>query len=268
MEIKTIEEVSSEKKRLAASLDILDASMWLGQPEGFPNASAMSFPVLKEAANRHFITGGLVSHWSGKTASAQDGNRFLTEEFDSGKNNFYPIWTGLPLFPEEPGPLPGLSDMPSKVKAVRVFPKTNKFMMSGFVLGSLCKFLIGRSMPLMVWHTELEWKELYDLAGDFPDLNIIVETQIRKILYHMRNLMPLMRERKNVLLEISNFAGGGFLDYAVGQFGAERFIFGSFMPVADPFVPVGMLLDASCGENQKKMIAGDNLKRIIDGVKS
>ncbi len=263
-----IRDMRKERAELSGKLSFLDASLWLGPPEDFPNAVEMSLAEIKAVAAKYFIGGGLVSHWFGKSVSAQDGNRCLMESVPVTEAQFSVIWTVLPLFPEEPGPLPGRTEMPANVKAARIFPKTNRFLLDKFVLGGLCAFLIERGMPLFIWHTELDWKELYEFASDFPDLKIIVETQPQKILYHMRNLMPLMRARRNVLLEISNFAGADYLDYGVKNIGAERFVFGSFMPVGDPLAPIGMLIDSAIGIDNMRAVASGNLTRIIEGVKS
>ena len=56
---------------------------------------------------------------------------------------------------------------------------------------------------------EFDWGSLRRLAQAFPQLNIIVETQTQKILYHTRPLFTLMRECRNVLVETFNFVGGG-----------------------------------------------------------
>jgi uncharacterized protein len=107
---------------------------------------------------------------------------------------------------------------------------------------------------------------VYEIAKAFPKLPIVIETQVQKILYHTRPLFALMRDCRNVLLETSNFVGAGFMEYAVRGFGAERLLFGSFLPVNDPLVAMGMVLDAGIPEEQKALIAGGNLRRLISEV--
>ena len=58
----------------------------------------------------------------------------------------------------------------------------------------------------------------------------------------------------------------GTMQHAVAEFGAGRLIYGSFLPVADPWVPIGMVLDAAISEADKKLIAGDNLRRLLGEV--
>ena len=105
---------------------------------------------------------------------------------------------------------------------------------------------------------------MHALAGAFPKLKVIVETQTQKILYHTRPLFALMHDRRNVLLEISNLVGPRMIEYCVRQFGAERLIFGTFQPVNDPLVPIGMVIDAEISAADKMLIAGGNLRRLIE----
>ena len=261
-----IQEMTIERQELAERLRFFDAELWLGPPEGFPLAEEMASETLREAAAASYITGGLVSHWLGKTASPQDGNRALTELLAESSDDHYAIWTGLPLFPEEPGPLPGKDKIFDRVRGVRVFPTSHRFLLEDFVVGPLFDFMMQARLPLFVWHTELDWSSLHEIAGRYPEMTIMVETQTQKILYHMRTLFPLMRERSNVLLETSNLAGQDYLEYGVKTLGPERFVFGSFMPVFDPFSPIGSILDARISEADKKLVAGDNLRRIVGAV--
>jgi len=261
-----IQEMARERREPAERLRFFDASLWLGPPDGFPLTEEMNSEALLDAAGTNFITGGLVSHWLGKTASPQDGNRALAERLGQFPDDYHAIWTGLPLFPEEPGPLPGRDTIFDRAKGIRVFPATHRFLLEDFVVGTLFEFMVQARLPLFVWHTELDWSSLYEIAGKFPELTIVVETQTQKILYHMRTLLPLMRERSNVLLETSNLAGQDYLEYGVKTLGAQRFIFGSFMPVFDPLSPIGTILDARISESDKKLVAGDNLRRIISEV--
>jgi predicted TIM-barrel fold metal-dependent hydrolase len=104
------------------------------------------------------------------------------------------------------------------------------------------------------------------MANAFPELPIVVESQVQKILYHTRPLFALMSHCRNVFLELSNFAGPGFVEFATREFGAERLIFGSFWPVNDPLVAIGMVIDAEISRDEKALIAGENLRRLIGTV--
>jgi hypothetical protein len=43
-------------------------------------------------------------------------------------------------------------------------------------------------------------------------------------------------------------------------------LYGSYAPVSDPLVGIGMILDSGLAAEQKALIAGLNARRLIDGV--
>jgi hypothetical protein len=263
-----IEAMATERRDLAARLGFFDGSLWLGKPEGFPLAREVAAADLASHLRRSMLTGGLVSHWRGKTSSAQDGNAGLLEADDLLPPDCWTVWTGLPLYPEEPGILPCRGSAHPRMRGVRLYPRAHNFPLGEWCTAPIFRWLTERRMPLFIQHTELDWSSLRQLALKFTELPIVVESQPRKILYHTRPLFLLLRECRNVLLEISNFGGAGFLDHAAREFGTERLLFGSFLPVSDPFVPMGMVLDADLGEADKALIASGNLRRLIGGVVS
>lgn len=269
MEPDTIREMTQERRELLERLRFFDANVWLGSAQGFPLAEELNVDSLAAELAGRFIGGGLVSHWRGKVVSAQEGNQAVLDVAAALGDDLFTVWTGLPLFPAEAnGPLPGRDELAERVRAVRVFPKSHNFPLESWSIGSLCEWLTSRRMPLFIWHVELDWPALHRLAGEFPNLPIVVETQTQKILYHTRPLFAVMRDRPNVHVELSNFIGAGFMEYAVHEFGAERLVFGSFLPVSDPLVPIGMVLDADIAEEQKRLIAGDNLRRLVGEVRA
>jgi len=261
----TLEHMIEERRALAQRLRFFDAGLWLGPPAGFPTAEELPPARLGELLRAYHLTGGLVSHWWGKTLSAQDGNRALLEALPDG-DELFAVWTGLPLLPGDDGPLPGVGELPAQVRAVRLFPKTHHYPLADWCVGTLCAWLSGRKLPLFIWHTETDWPSLYRLARAFPDLPLVVETQVQKILYHTRPLFALLRDCPNVRVELSNFAGQGFLEYAVREYGAARLLYGSFLPMSDPWVPMGLVLDADIGDAEKALIAGGNLRRLVREV--
>ena len=262
-----IKEMADNRSKLAERLSFCDANIWMGSPKGFPLAKEMMPSELPAVLARFHINGGLISHWRGCTVSAQEGNAALAEIESELPENCHILCTGLPLYPKDSGILPGLSSIPEATRGVRIFPATHKFELTKWVVGQLCKWLTDRRMPLFIQHTEFNWNMLRELASEFPDLTIIVETQPQKILYHTRTLFPLMNECPNIMLETSNFIGSGFMEFAVREFGGGRLIFGSFLPVNDPLAPMGMLLDANISESDKKLIAGGTLRRIVEEVR-
>jgi predicted TIM-barrel fold metal-dependent hydrolase len=214
------------------------------------------------------IRGGLVSHWDGLRVSPQEGNQALADAEASLPENAWTVWTALPLAPAEQGPLPGTGAPHPRLRGVRLFPKTHHFQLSPWVIGSLCEWCMSRRLPLFLWHVEIDWDPLHDLAAAFPGLTIVVDTQWQKILYHNRDLFSLLEACRNVVVESSNLLGQDFLAWVVHRWGAERVLYGSFLPANDPYAAIGMILDADLSPEEKLLVAGGNARRIVEGVRA
>lgn len=244
-----------------SALDIFDAEAWLGKTSFFPLMDEGTPDLLAGLQKRHGIKGALVSHWFLKKYSALESNQYLLKQI-AGRPDWQAVITALPLFPEDPW----LIDS-RQVKAVRVYPETFRFPLVDWCAGSLCAMLVEKAMPLFVFHTETAFRDIHAIAKKFPELKIIVESQTKKIIYHARTALALMKECPNVRLEISNWYSPGLLEYAAQHIGGHRLIFGSFMPANDPLVTIGLLLNSKLSVADKKKIAGGNIRRIISEVK-
>jgi hypothetical protein len=263
---KLIAEETEKRRQALRDLNLFDGNIWLGRGKEFPLAPVIGGEKLAGIYKTYSVTGGLVSHWDAVNLSAQDANETLIREEHGFPDNTYSVWTALPLLPREQGPLPGYGAPTGKLGGVRIFPKTHRYECTPWVLGDLCSWCVEYNVPLIIWHVEADWNGLYGIAREFPALRLIVESQWQKILYHNRTLYNLMRHCSNVYTELSNFAGQDFLSHAVHTFGAGRFLYGSFLPMNDPFVPLGMVLDADITDEERVMIAGGNLRNIIERI--
>jgi hypothetical protein len=263
---ETIERVAREKREGAARLPLLDANVWLGRPDLFPLAEELPRAAVGKAFAEYGIRGGLVSHWDSFRLSPQEGNQALLDAQGALPENTWLLWTGLPLVPREQDPLPGFGKPHARVRGVRLFPKTHHFTLSPWVVGSLCEWCVAHRLPLFLWHVEIEWDAVHALAGAFPELRIVLETQWQKILYHNRDLFSLLEARGNIRVESSNLIGQDFVSYLVKHWGAERLLFGSFLPMNDPWASIGMILDADITPEEKAMAAGGALRKLIDEV--
>lgn len=265
--MKKIVAMAKARRAEAEKLNFLDVNVWVGKPEGFPLVAQVSHKELPEVLKRYFIPEAWVSHWNSQIISAQTGNEQLISALNLLPENYGLIVTGLPLRPAENGLLPGPARKLECIQGVRIFPKSHGFPLTKWMVGSFCTWLEEQRLPLFIQHTETDWLSLYGLARTFPNLPIIVESQVQKILYHTRPLFALMTDCPNVYGETSNFAGQGLLEYAVKELGGDRFVFGSFFPVNDPLVAIGIILDANISEENRRLIAGNNARRLREEIK-
>jgi len=265
---RIIEKRASEKLVRILELALFDANLWLGKPLFFPLAEELLPSELEPLLGKFHIQGALVSHWDAVRLSAQDGNQALMAASKILPKFVYTVWTGLPTTPREQGPLPGFGPSDPLVRGVRLFPQTHHFQLAPWVVGELCTWCVEHNLPLFLWHVEIRWDDVHAIALAFPRLHIVIETQWQKILYHVRDLLSLLKTCPNVLVESSNFIGQDHITQLVRSFGAERLIFGSFLPVNDPYAAIGMILDADISPQEKALIAGGNLRRLVEEVRT
>jgi len=264
---RLIAQIASERRARVESLDLFDANLWLGEPDYFPLAEPIAANGLREAMGEYAIRGGLVSHWDGIRLSPQDGNQALRDVDGAFPPDVWTVWVGLPLAPGEQGPLPATGAAHPRMRGVRLFPRIHHFQLSPWVVGSLCEWCVSRRLPVFLWHTEIDWEGLHGLAAAFPELTIVLDTQWQKILYHNRDLFSLLDACGNVLVESSNLLGQDFVAWVVRHWGARRILFGSFLPAADPYSAIGMILDADISAEEKALIAGGNARAIVRQVR-
>lgn len=264
---RIIERTAAAKRQQLAGLPCWDANLWLGRPANFPLAQELPPQELGPLLDKYGCRGALVSHWDAVHLSAQDGNQALLDSAAELPDNVYTIWTSLPTEPREQKPLPGLGQPDQRLRGVRLFPQTHHFDLAPWVLAGLCEWCSEHRLPLFLWHVEIRWSEVQALAAAFPGLTVVIETQWQKILYPIRNLFSLLKACPNVLVESSNLIGQDYVSYLVRSFGSGRLLYGSFLPVNDPYAAIGLVLDADISAQERADILGGNLERLIAGVR-
>lgn len=258
-----ISEMARERKESAARLRLFDANLWLGTPEALPLGEGLEIDALPAAMSTCFIAGGLVSDWRGRTVAPQEGNaRLQTLTTRLAAHGVYMTATGLPLLSEKDPMLPGCRDSLA-FRAVRLFPRMHGYPLAAWLITPLARWMIERGIPLFIWHTETDFNELHALATALPELRIVVESQVRKIIYSPHALIGLLKACPNTFAETSNLTSPLF-EQVLRYVGPDRLVFGSFLPANDPFVALGAILDTPMGDADRALIAGGNLRRLIE----
>ena len=69
---------------------------------------------------------------------------------------------------------------------------------------------------------------------------------------------------KNIILDTcSSTVDMGFVERAVERLGAERIVFGSDVPLFDPWCQLEKVKSAEIDEEDKRLILGENIARIL-----
>ena len=135
---------------------------------------------------------------------------------------------------------------------------------------SILYVLDSMHMPLLIdqsnvhWDEPYDWSQIYRLCKEFNNIPVII---IRQGMLASRNLYPLLKKFDNLFLEMSYFQVNRGLEDVRNKFGASRLIFGTGMPVYDPRIPITSIVFSRLSKKEKLMVAGDNLRNLLKGVK-
>lgn len=159
-----------------------------------------------------------------------------------------------------------LDDMIAKKAVIlRMFPTQYKHSMKEWQIGEILKAMEERRIPLMLWHTQINWDDVAEIAEKHPKLPIIIEGSDQKSIYYARYVMGLCERYENIYLEMHNFSQFGFLPYMLEHVGYERMLFGSFSPYNDMNGVLHMIYNHT-NEEQRAGILGKNFEKMMSEI--
>jgi predicted TIM-barrel fold metal-dependent hydrolase len=177
-------------------------------------------------------------------------------------------------------PAPGefVADMLERgVRAVRVSPPPyHGYLAESWALGPLWDALADHGVPVFVAASDLgrypdqpgsgfSAKNLYDICRRHPSLPVVV---IRLNFSALSVAVPLMRECPNLFVELSYFTTHRGVEYLVSQIGARQLLFGSGLPWSSPGPSVAAVQYAMIGDEERQLIAGENVRNLLSRVDS
>ncbi len=215
----------------------------------------------------YYGIGAALVHSASAIEYHQDyGNRRLLEEIRDIPG-LLPEWVLLPHHTHEIAPadelIPEMLEL--GVRAARILPKTHGWPMSDGVAGPLLNELHERCIPLFVDVTELGIDAAVSLCERLPELPVILcgvgwGTD--------RQIEPALERVPNLYIETHAFQGHRAYERVARQFGADRLIFGTGLPDCSPGAAMMMSLYEDITDEEREMIAGGNLLRLLKGVKT
>jgi predicted TIM-barrel fold metal-dependent hydrolase len=111
--------------------------------------------------------------------------------------------------------------------------------------------------------TTYGWDQVYDICTAFPALPLIL---LQPRYAAQTPLIAALRLHQNLYFTIPWYGLFHQVESIVQMFGPERALFGTNLPHIDPALPVGMVNYGLFTVEQKKLIAGDNLRRLLRSV--
>lgn len=212
------------------------------------------------------IREAMVYHSLAEEYHPKKGNEVLMETIKD-YSNLYPVWVVMPNDTGEFYDPYNLIELlkANNVKMVRAFPAKNAHNYSLFTRGSraLLAVLNEHKVPLMIGMDQIDYDAVSSITSEYKDIPLILtNTGYRADRY----LYPLLDSFRNIYIETSSYKVHFGIEALCARFGTGRLIFGSGLPVYTAGSAVTMITHLLLPDEDKKKIAGDNLRHLLGGV--
>lgn len=245
-------------------LKFFDSNFCVGRRR-VPNAGAPNeLSEFVEIMDRCGIEKAIVNHVAAMESDLMTGNLLLEDEVGNNPR-FEKRWIIAPEFLDIYPSAKKFEEYFKKynIKTVRVVPASFKHSMDPNVFGELAEMLTAHNIPLFIDRYECSWEGFDAMFKNFPELKIIItQTGYRdpiRYWYFLKNYA-------NAYIETSNFVTHNGLAHFVNEFGSDRIIFGTDMPVSSAAAGVSLVRYADLADEDKERIAHGNIERILSEV--
>ena len=247
-------------------LEFWDCELTFGRRAIMKPGSFYTLEELKENMAKYGIEKGFVYHSLAKEYNLKLGNQKLIDQIKE-EPSLEPVWVIMPNYTGEfYSPEELLEKMKeNNVKLLAMYPSKadNSFSPAEWSCGELYNQLEKNKIPLILSKKGVEFDHLYAIGVNHPDLKIILTDYTYRI---DRYLYPLLSKNKNLHLMSRCHKPHRGIEDICQRFGAERLIFGSGMPQLSGGSAITMLNYALISDKEKKMIAHENLEKMLEEV--
>jgi predicted TIM-barrel fold metal-dependent hydrolase len=236
----------------AADWELFDVNARVG-PSGVHGELALETAGLLEEMDRFHIRTAVVSHWTAEEYDAAAGNQALERDLHP---RFTPAWAAMP----DTAAIESLEAR--RPSAVRLTPGTpqHNFAPAAWCAGPLFEYLQAKGVLTLIARSDIEWAALAALAENFPRLPIV----LLDVGYRAdRHLFPLLARFPMLHFDSATYLAHRQLEAYVEQYGPERLLYGSRLPLYTPASSLAVLASARISDAGRRAIAGGNLRRLL-----
>ena len=242
-----------------AEVPVFDANVGVGHLVDNPCPFEEPDQLLEEM-HRHGVERALLYHRLGEKISAFEGNELLMKWTD-GVGPFKHQWVASPdkhTFKQ----LHELQD-DGKITSLRLHAIQPYVPFLDWIYGDLLEWIQAEQIPLWISLPDTPTTELVPILKAFPKMKVVF------VGAHYVDAMlvrPLLKNMAGSYLELSRYEVLGELESLKAEFGADRFVYGSYYPrlAMGPMLfyvhRIGLSeteLAAVCGGTLEKILAGD-----------
>jgi len=257
-------------------IDLFDCNAMVGMPSSTNRYARNPECVYKardliSIMDHYGIKCALVSHAICEENGPTPGNEILLSDIKE-YDRFYPCWVLLPNHTGELGDLKAFVRrmVETGVRAAKIYPVNHHFSLSEWCIGDLLSELEEYHIPLLMDFNELhykeekiQWDKIYEICKNHKNLPVIL---LRVGCYVNRSLFPLFERFENLHIDISYFQVNDGIEIICEKFGAHHLLFGTGLPVFSPAAPISMLMYSGISMEEKRMVGGENLQRLLESV--
>ncbi len=256
------------------SLRVFDSCLTLGTLVHSRTPAYLTADNVLGMMDRHCIAEALVHDSHARAMYPREhGNRRLLDAI-RGMPRLHPVWVIEP--PKRPGKdaaralVEGM--LAAGVRAARLPMKVAPPL--PWLWEDLCAALEAHRVPCFLDFggittagnlTDSDVQGLREIALAHPELPLVLSNVMGGLGVHYA-VVPLIRRTQNLRLDIT-----GLLDYwrdTAADVGADRVLFATGAPYTDPAICMSNVqYEFSLDEAAKRMICGDNLRRLLEAVR-
>ena len=254
-----------------ARVPVMDANVGVGHKNKRPAPFDTPEELLAEMG-RHGVERALVHHQAGETTSTMDANELLTEWCSAGGPLTFQ-WMAGP----EADSLAQLQELrrDGRLDNVRLHDcAASGLPFVDWLYGDLLEWLQAERIPLWV-SMDNEWDptwlspmpmtpvtEIMDTLRKFPDL---VTVLVGAHYSHAHFVRPFLKLLPNCYVELSRYEVLRDLEKVIDEYGAARFVYGSFYPRYAMGPMLYYIHNIGLGDADLEGICAGNLESILKG---
>ena len=195
-----------------------------------------------------------------KSADANDVTLNYAKQSE-GKE--YPVIRLMPpVYPDETYTRDAMIKLIEEDKALfRIHPTSYAAPMHMWMYDWMFDVLSESRTPLLVSLQELNLNDAAAVKEKYPELRMIITNTDQWL---NRQYIAFCNYYKNVYFDTCNTIEYFGIENMVGLIGADKFLFGTYMPEKEPYDKTFQILFCELSQEEKEMIAHGNFERLVE----
>lgn len=194
---------------------------------------------------------------------AADANAVTLKYAAQSDGKEYPVIRLMPpVYPEETYTKDEMKKLIDNDKALfRIHPSNYAAPLHTWVYDWMLDVLTESKTPLLVSLQELNLNDAAAVKEKYPDLRMIITNTDQWL---NRQYVGFCQYYKNVYFDTCNTIEYYGIENMVELIGADKFLFGTYMPEKEPYDKTFQILFCELSQEEKEMIAHGNFERLVE----